>query len=67
MKVKINGVQEEMEETSIFDLLKQRNIEPRMVSVELNSEIIDKEELPNVKLREGDELEFLYFMGGGRI
>lgn len=66
MKVKINGVQEEIGETSIFDLLKQRNIEPKMVAVELNSEIVDKERLPSIKLREGDELEFLYFMGGGR-
>ena len=67
LKVKINGIQEEIEETSIFDLLKKRNIEPKMVSVELNSEILDKEDLPNIRLREGDALEFLYFMGGGRL
>ncbi|MEK7307152.1 MAG: sulfur carrier protein ThiS, partial [Nitrospirota bacterium] len=66
LKVKINGVQEEIGETSIFDLLKKRNIETKMVSVELNSEILEKEDLPNIKMREGDELEFLYFMGGGR-
>ncbi|TAK10358.1 MAG: thiamine biosynthesis protein ThiS, partial [Candidatus Manganitrophaceae bacterium] len=33
MRVKINGKQEEVQETTLFDLLKAKNIEPQMVTV----------------------------------
>jgi sulfur carrier protein len=65
MQVKINGKPEEVREETVLQLLKARNIEPQMVTVELNSKILQKEELVQIHLKEGDELEFLFFMGGG--
>lgn len=65
MRVKINGKQEEVQETTLFDLLKAKNIEPQMVTVELNSKMIDRSSLNNTRIHEGDEVEFLFFMGGG--
>jgi sulfur carrier protein len=65
MRVKINGKPEEIQEETLLGLLTSRKIEPRMVTVELNSKIVQKEELPQVRIKEGDEIEFLYFMGGG--
>lgn len=50
---------------TILKLLKTKNIEPQMVTVEINSKMIDRASLPQTQLREGDEVEFLYFMGGG--
>jgi len=38
---------------------------PDMVSVELNGEILERKDFPATVLREGDKVEFLYFMGGG--
>jgi len=66
MKVKVNGKVEEIEENmSVLDLLKSKNVEPRMVAVEVNSRMIEREEYATTVLKEGDEIEFLYFMGGG--
>ena len=36
-----------------------------MVSAQLNGSFIDKNDFDNISLKENDELEFLYFMGGG--
>lgn len=65
MKVKLNGKIEEIQQTTVLDLLKARNIEPQMVSVEHNLKILEKDEFATTTLKEGDALEFLYYMGGG--
>jgi sulfur carrier protein len=48
-----------------MDLLRAKEIEPQMVSVELNSTIVDREAYATTLLKEGDMLELLFFMGGG--
>ncbi|HIE64644.1 MAG: sulfur carrier protein ThiS [Nitrospira sp.] len=65
MQIKINGKPEETQETTLLGLLKSKDIEPRMVSVELNSKMLDRSSLEQTPIQEGDEIEFLYFMGGG--
>ncbi|MBI1820037.1 MAG: sulfur carrier protein ThiS [Nitrospirae bacterium] len=66
MRLKINGKFEEFETGTVQDLLLSKKIEPRMVSVELNSKILDRNEFETSSLKEGDILEFLFYMGGGR-
>ena len=39
---------------------------PEMVSVELNGEFLRREVFESTTLKEGDKVEFLYFMGGGK-
>ena len=39
---------------------------PEMVSVEYNGEILDRENFDSTAVKDGDEIEFLYFMGGGQ-
>ena len=65
MKVKLNGTQEEVGQSTILELLTARKIEPQMVSVEHNLKILDKSEFATTPLRDGDTIEFLYYMGGG--
>ena len=65
MRIKINGKPEDIEEKNILDILKAKNVEPRMVAVEVNSELIERDNYETTILKEGDEIEFLYFMGGG--
>lgn len=65
MQIRINGKQEEVREGTILDLLKARNVEPEMVSVELNSKILERADYAATNIKEGDVIEFLYFMGGG--
>lgn len=66
MRLKINGKFEEFETGTVQDLLLSKKIEPRMVSVELNTKILDRNEFETASLKEGDILEFLFYMGGGR-
>ncbi|MBI3354119.1 MAG: sulfur carrier protein ThiS [Nitrospirae bacterium] len=65
MQIRINGKHEEVKEGTILDLLKARNVEPEMVSVELNSKILERTDYAATNIKEGDVIEFLYFMGGG--
>ena len=65
MRVKINGRDEEIGEKTVMDLLKTREIEPQMVSVEVNSRILNREEYSQTIIKEEDRIEFLFFMGGG--
>lgn len=65
MQIKINGKVEAVEGTTVLDVLKSKNIEPRMVAVELNEAMIDRDHLGNTPIKEGDQMEFLFYMGGG--
>lgn len=65
MQVKINGKIEQIAETTLLGLLQSKKTEPQMVSVEINSVMLNRADYPSTILKAGDEIEFLYFMGGG--
>jgi len=68
MQITINGEKELIpgEEISVSLLLKIKKVEsPDMVSVQINGEIIDRASFSSTIIMENDEVEFLYFMGGG--
>lgn len=65
MQLKINGKSEEFSGGSVLDLLKTKKIEPQMVAVEVNDSMVEREQLAMTQLKEGDRLEFLFYMGGG--
>lgn len=52
---------------TVSELIVQENVEtPQYVTVSVNDDFIDKAEFDTYALKEGDSVEFLYFMGGGR-
>jgi len=65
--IKINGdVQEVSLPLSVLDVIQLNNvIQPEMVSVQRNGEFVLKDDYASTLLNEGDEVDFLYFMGGG--
>ncbi|RAP32026.1 thiamine biosynthesis protein ThiS [Candidatus Marinamargulisbacteria bacterium SCGC AG-439-L15] len=68
MKIKLNGKEEVLDQDSlsVVELLSVKNVEmPEMVSVEYNGEILDRDVFESTVVKDGDEVEFLYFMGGG--
>lgn len=68
MRIKVNGADEEIagiDSITVIDLLTRRDVNPEMVSVEVNDKILKKEEFITTLLKDGDRVEFLYFMGGG--
>ncbi|MDR0733025.1 MAG: sulfur carrier protein ThiS [Dysgonamonadaceae bacterium] len=67
-KIKVNGEPQELEKPiTIAELLVLNRItQPDMVSVQLNGEFVYKEDYSRT-INDGDEIDFLYFMGGGNI
>ncbi len=68
MQISVNGEQQEFTEVEInvSRLLEIRQVEsPEMVAVQINGEFVDMENYPSTYLKSGDDIEFLYFMGGG--
>lgn len=48
------------------ELIAQENVEmPEYVTVSINEEFVASEDKESTVLKEGDNVEFLYFMGGG--
>jgi sulfur carrier protein len=68
MRIVINGDGKTFAQDtlSILDLLKIENVaQPDQVSVQLNGEFLRSPQYAAAWLKEGDAVDFLYFMGGG--
>ena len=68
-QIKVNGEIQVVElPLNVSELIKLNNMEqPEMVSVQVNEEFVDRDEWNSIQLKENDEVDFLYFMGGGAI
>ena len=69
MDITINGKETNLAEgLTVSQLLVEENVKmPEMVSVELNEQILKRSEFESTTLKQGDKVEFLYFMGGGNV
>jgi sulfur carrier protein len=65
MKVKINGLDMEVKSDSILELLKELGIDAQRVVVEVNLEIVRRDRFAEYKIKEGDSIEIVNFVGGG--
>ena len=67
-KIKVNGQDQEVAlPITIAELIRFNNVaQPEMVSVQLNEDFLARNEYDTTTVNEGDEVEFLYFMGGGQ-
>ena len=68
MRINVGGINKEVsDDITIAKLIEIENVETHQyVTVSINEEFIDSETFDTHILKEGDEVEFLYFMGGGR-
>ena len=68
-KIIVNGEAQEVQlPISLTELIKQNNVlQPEMVSVQVNDDFVDRDEWDDVTIKEGDAVDFLYFMGGGDL
>ena len=69
MVIKINDKDKVFQNTglSIRGLLSEVKIDnPAMVAVQLNGVFVKPQEHDTVMLKDGDRVDFLFFMGGGR-
>ena len=68
MEITVNGETQLItdHEATIARLLELRKVEsPDMVAVQLNGEFVELNSYPTTELNQGDDVEFLFFMGGG--
>ena len=70
MTVFVNGEKKSLGNpgVTVLELLSMSDVEsPDMVSVQLNGDIIKRAAFETTEIKENDEVEFLYFMGGGSL
>ena len=67
-KIYVNGDAQEVSlPLNVSELIQQQNVlQPEMVSVQVNEEFAEREDWESIQLKEGDKVDFLYFMGGGQ-
>lgn len=66
MQVTVNGEPRELPEGArVGELLRQLELENRKLAVEINREIISKDEYPSRRIAPGDAIEIVHFIGGG--
>ncbi|MCZ2149620.1 MAG: sulfur carrier protein ThiS [Bryobacterales bacterium] len=67
MEILVNGQpRTAAEENTLLDLLRSLSIDPSRVAIELNGEIVKKEEWQETRLTPGAQIEIVHFVGGGR-
>ena len=71
MNLTVNGRPASIAQTnplSVSNLLETLEVAQReYVTVELNGDILDRDRFDAVTVKDGDTVEFIYFMGGGTL
>jgi sulfur carrier protein len=65
MKITVNGVPETVDACSVAEFLAEKGLTGDGVVVEHNYRIVKRENWPEARLSENDNLEVLSFVGGG--
>jgi len=67
MTITVAGNKKEVKDgLTLPELIQIENVEtPEYVTVSINEEFVAKDAEASTVLKEGDSVEFLYFMGGG--
>ena len=66
MKLTINGEEKESTAATLDALVEELGMKGDRVAIELNREIIPRASWAQTLLRDGDKLEIVHFVGGGR-
>jgi len=62
----VNGESREVPSgASLLQLLERFDLDPRLVVVELNRQIVRRPALAGTRVRDGDQVELVHFVGGG--
>jgi thiamine biosynthesis protein ThiS len=65
MNLTINGENQVFPGETLGALVELLGMKPDRVAIELNREIVPREQWPQTPLRDGDRLEIVHFVGGG--
>ena len=66
IKIRLNGKFVSIDSNlNLLKYVKKLKVSLRKVAIELNQEIVDKNNLKKVKLKKNDQIEIVHFIGGG--
>jgi thiamine biosynthesis protein ThiS len=65
MNLTINGETQSHSAETLGALVEGLGMKPDRVAIELNREIVPREQWPQTPLHDGDRLEIVHFVGGG--
>ena len=66
VKINLNGKNRLISsKMSLKSLLNNNKISINKVAIEINKEIINKKKISKIKLKNGDKVEIVHFIGGG--
>lgn len=65
MEITVNGNSAFGDYETVAELLKERDLDPKLVVVELNGKILPAADYNATKLKEGDTVEIVQFVAGG--
>ena len=66
LEIQKRGVYRKTYPLTLAELIKLNKVFlPEMVTIQVNEDFVEKEDYEKIQLKEGDRVDFLYFMGGG--
>ena len=66
IKIIVNGKQMQViPKFSLKSLITKLKMPLNKIAIELNKKIIDKKNISRIKLKKGDKVEIVHFIGGG--
>lgn len=66
IELTVNGKKRRLDgETDLPSFLKSLDVDPRLIAVAHNGEVIPRDQYDGVRLRHGDKLEIVRMVGGG--
>lgn len=61
----INGQKLELKELRFMDYVREKQLKIEFIALELNGEIIPRDQFEDLILKENDKVEIVTFVGGG--
>lgn len=66
VRIRLNGKERDvLRGHTVRSLLEELELHPRMIVVELNRDILERDRYDDVPVTEGDSIELVHFVGGG--
>ena len=66
IQVQVNGKEREVQSgLSVHELVESFDLNPLLIVVKLNREILSRDQFKDIHVSEGDAVELVHFVGGG--
>ena len=66
IRVRLNGKDREVDSgLSVRELVESLDLNPKLIVVELNRQILSRDCFGEVRVADGDQVELVHFVGGG--